>query len=95
MRPLGEQVEVNVQLIGTESGARVWADRFDADRTNLATVQDEIVGRLAHTLDVALTQAAGSRIADEKNPDARNLVLRGWALYYGGVANWLNAGQTF
>jgi TolB-like protein/class 3 adenylate cyclase/Tfp pilus assembly protein PilF len=91
VRRLGEQVEVNVQLINATSGAHVWADRFDTDRTNLATAQ----GRLAHTLDVALTQAAGSQIADEKNPDARDLVLRGWALYYGPVAKWPDAQHAF
>jgi TolB-like protein/Tfp pilus assembly protein PilF len=95
VRPLGEQVEVNVQLIDAETGAHVWADRFETDRTNLAAAHGEIVGRLAHSLDIALTQAAGSQIADEKNPGARDLVLRGWALYYGPVAGWSDAGHAF
>jgi adenylate cyclase len=95
VRPLGEQVEVNVQLIDTESGAHVWADRFDTDRTNLATAQQEITGRLAHTLDLALTQAVGNQIADEKNPDARDLVMRGWALYYGPLSKREDAKNAF
>jgi adenylate cyclase len=33
VRRLGEQVQVNVQLIDTETGSHVWADRFDTDRT--------------------------------------------------------------
>jgi TolB-like protein len=36
VRRLGEQVQVNAQLIDAESGAHIWADRFDTDRTNLA-----------------------------------------------------------
>jgi adenylate cyclase len=95
VRPLDEQVEVNVQLIDATSGAHVWADRFDTDRSNLAAAQNDIVGRLAHALDRALTQAAGSQIADEKNPNARDLVLRGWALYYGPVAKWPDAQHAF
>ena len=95
VRQRGEQVEVNVQLIDATSGTHVWADRFDADRTNLATAQEEIVGRLAHTLDVALAKAAGSQIADEKNSDARDLVMRGWALYYGPFAKRDDAKQAF
>ena len=33
VRRLGDQVQVNVQLIDAESGAHVWADRFETDRT--------------------------------------------------------------
>src|SRR5207244_5522634 len=33
VRRLGEQVQVNVQLIDAETGAHLWADRFDTDRT--------------------------------------------------------------
>ena len=36
VRRLGDQVQVNVQLIDTESGAHVWADRFETDRRNLS-----------------------------------------------------------
>jgi adenylate cyclase len=81
VRRLGEQVEVNVQLIDAETGAHVWADRFDTDRTNLAKAQDEITSRLARTLHVALLQSASRQIAQEKNPDARDLIMRGWALW--------------
>ena len=36
---LGEQVQVNVQLIDAASGSHIWADRFDTDRANLAKAQ--------------------------------------------------------
>lgn len=78
-----DRVQVNVQLIDTETGAHVWADRFDADRRNLAAAQREITGRLARTLNLELIQAAGRQIDQERpvNPDAQDLVMRGWALY--------------
>jgi adenylate cyclase len=81
----GEQIRVNVQLIDAESGAHVWADRFDTDRTSLAEEQDEIIGRLARSLNVELLRDAGRRIEEEKaaNPDARDLIMRGWALWWG------------
>jgi TolB-like protein/Flp pilus assembly protein TadD len=84
VRRLGEQVQVNVQLIDAESGAHVWADRFDTDRTNLARAQGDIVSRLAQTLQVELLEAASRRIELEKpiNPDARDFVMRGWAGWY-------------
>ncbi len=84
VRRLGEEVQVNVQLIDADSGAHVWADRFDSDRTNLAKAQGEITSRLARTLHLGLLEAADRRIEGEKpvNPDARDLVMRGWAGVY-------------
>jgi len=83
VRRAGGQVQVTAQLIDTESGSHIWADRFDADRADLAKAQEEIVGRLYQTMQLELIEAAASRIEEEKpaNPDARDLVIRGWALY--------------
>jgi adenylate cyclase len=50
VRRTGDLVRVNVQLVDAESGAHLWADRFDTSRANLDQAQDEITGRLAHTL---------------------------------------------
>jgi adenylate cyclase len=84
VRRARDQVEVNVQLIDAESGAHVWADRFETNRRNLAEAKSEITGRLARTLNLELVQDAGRRIEQEKavDPDARDLVMRGWALLY-------------
>jgi adenylate cyclase len=79
VRRLGETVQVNAQLIDAETGGHVWADRFDTDLTNLAKAQSEIIGRLARTLRLELLESAGRQIAQEKNPDARDLIMRGWA----------------
>ena len=99
MRRAGDQVQVNVQLIDAESGAHVWADRFDTDRANLAEAQSEITGRLARTLNLELVEAAGRRIEQEKavDPDARDLVMRGWAWFYrpDSVANQQEAQRIF
>ena len=82
VRRVGDQVRINVQLVDGESGAQLWADRFDTDRADLAQTQDEITGRLARTLNVELVEASVRQIEQERavNPDARDLVTRGWAL---------------
>jgi adenylate cyclase len=84
VRRAGDRVQVNVQLIDAETGAHVWADRFDTNRTNLAEAQSEITGRLARTLNLELTEATGRRIQEEKtaDPAARDLVMSGWAWWY-------------
>jgi TolB-like protein/class 3 adenylate cyclase/tetratricopeptide (TPR) repeat protein len=81
VRRAGDQVQVNVQLIDAETGAHVWADRFDTDRTNLVEAQSEITGRLARSLNVELVRDVGRRIEQERevSPDASDLVMRGWA----------------
>jgi adenylate cyclase len=82
VRRLGDQVQVNAQLVDAQSGAHVWADRFDTDRANLAKAQDDIVGRLARALHLQLVEAVGRQVDPTKNPDAHELVMRGWAYYF-------------
>jgi TolB-like protein/class 3 adenylate cyclase len=84
VRLTGDRVRVNVQLIDAESGAHVWADRFDTSRVDLDQAQDEITGRLAHTLNRELVVAAVRRLERQHrtDPDARDLVMRGWALWH-------------
>jgi TolB-like protein len=35
VRRVGEAVTVNAQLISTETGAHIWADRFEGERAKL------------------------------------------------------------
>jgi TolB-like protein/Tfp pilus assembly protein PilF len=88
VRRAGDQVRVNAQLIDAENGAHLWADRFDTDRANLPEAQNQITSRLARTLNVELVRDASRRIEQEKavDPDARDLVMRGWALSYRPVS---------
>jgi TolB-like protein len=84
VRRTGELVRVNVQLVDAESGAHLWAERFDTQRANLLEAQDEITGRLARTLNLELAEDLGRRIEHEAlvHPDACDLVMRGWAWFY-------------
>jgi TolB-like protein/Tfp pilus assembly protein PilF len=84
VRRTGGQVRVNAQLVDTETGSHIWADRFDTDRTDLAKAQDAITGRIARTLHLKLVEYVGRRIEREGmlNPDARDFVMRGWAWCY-------------
>jgi tetratricopeptide (TPR) repeat protein len=77
-QPSEKRVRVNVQLIDAESGGHLWAEDFDSDRTDLLRMQDEIVTRLARTLQVQLTEVEAARLerAHPVNPDAQELALR-------------------
>ena len=69
VRRTGDQVQVNVQLIDTESGAHFWADRFDTDRRDLANAQSEIIFRLARMLNIKLIAAEVARSEQRKALD--------------------------
>src|SRR5580698_9268047 len=77
------RVLVNAQLIDAESGAHLWADRFEEDVVDLFKLQDEVVARLARTLQIELVNAEAQRSVDDhsSNPDAVDLTMRGWALF--------------
>jgi adenylate cyclase len=81
VRRVADQVQVDVQLIDATTGAQVWADRFETTMRNLAEAQNDITGRLARTLNLELVQAVGRQIANESDPNAQDLIMRGWALY--------------
>jgi adenylate cyclase len=74
------RVRVNAQLIDAESGAHLWAERFEEDAADLFKLQDEVVARLADTLGYELIKAEAAKGARSTNPDANDLVMRGWAL---------------
>ena len=71
---------VNVQLTDTETGAQVWAERFDKPAADLLDMQDEIVSRLANTLNAELIKAESRRAKRALRPDAMDLYFQGRAL---------------
>jgi TolB-like protein len=81
------RVRVNAQLVDAESGAHLWADRFEEDVTDLFKLQDEVVARLANTLGYELVKAEAAKGARSNNPDANDLVMRAQALMNGVWSN--------
>jgi adenylate cyclase len=83
VRGLEDKISVNAQLISTETGAHVWADRFDGERNKLGELQVEFVSRLANSLGVELVKAESLRAMRERpnNPDATDLAMRAEALW--------------
>jgi adenylate cyclase len=76
------RLRVNAQLVDAESGAHLWADRFDEDVVDVFKLQDEVVARLARTLQVELVNSEAQRSLHDRpqNPDALDLTMRGSAV---------------
>jgi TolB-like protein/class 3 adenylate cyclase len=82
----GNRLRVNVQLVDAETGNHLWAERFDKPVADLFDMQDEIVSRLANSLDAELVAAEARRAERSPHPDAMDLVFQG--------SSWYNKGST-
>lgn len=74
----GGKIRVNAQLIDTATGAHLWADQFDADRSDLLEMQDDIVIRLSRALSLQLIDADLARAmrTHPGNLEAQDLALQ-------------------
>ena len=81
----GNRVRVNVQLIDAATANHLWADRFDKPIADLFDMQDEIVSRLANTLNAQFIEAEARRAERSLRPDAMDLYFQGMAWFNKGV----------
>ena len=65
----GNRVRVNVQLFDAETGNHLWAERFDKPLADLFDMQDEIVARLAGSLNAQLVAAEARRAEQAPKPE--------------------------
>jgi adenylate cyclase len=88
VRKTGGRLGVNVQLVDTDSGAYIWAERFDVALDGNADARGEIAGRLVRVLSVKLTEQAGRSIDTMPPRDWTpcDLVMRGRALNCGPIS---------
>ena len=85
LRTTGSRLQVNAQLIDAESGAHIWADRFETDNNDMAAVEGEITGRLLWDLRRNLFVAASRRAAQ----DSRACKVLFTGLQDDGFVEWL------
>jgi TolB-like protein/class 3 adenylate cyclase len=94
VRRAGDDLRVTAQLIDAETGAHIWADRFDRKMAEVFLVQDEIVGQIVAKIAGGLgaIENTEAESASRKNPEqiqAYDLVLRAHA------ALWLWTHESF
>jgi adenylate cyclase len=76
VRRAGPIVQVNAQLIDTESGTNLWANSFAYETSSLLDLQDHMMGRIANSLNDEVTRAGirhevGTLAADHNPLDER------------------------
>ena len=76
VRRAGPIVQVNAQLVDTESGTNLWANSFAYETASLLDLQDNLMGRIATSLNDEVTRAGvrhevGTLAADHNPLDER------------------------
>lgn len=86
-RRVGEEMRINAQLIDAESGAHIWAERFDGAWADVFALQDKVVAHVASALELRLVIGEGkAEIAGgTSNPAAYEAFLRGLELELRGT----------
>ena len=80
VRKADARVRVTSQLIETESGTHIWADRYDTNVTDIFAVQDEITHAVSTAIAPAVADAERHR-AVRKPPDKHD----SWSAYQRGL----------
>jgi TolB-like protein len=94
VRRARDRVRVAAQLIDAESGAHLWAEKYDRDNTDIFALQDGITGSVVAAIEREILASEGRR-AVRKNPanlDAFDCCMRGiWHTAQGTLDDNLNA----
>jgi TolB-like protein/Tfp pilus assembly protein PilF len=81
VRRAEQQVRVNAQLIDAETGAHLWAERFDRGAEDLFSFQTDVTGQIARTLHLQLKEAESQRATRGRpeNLEAVDYARKAWA----------------
>ena len=79
VRRAGNRLRITAQLIDAQSGAHVWADRFEGSPQDVFALQDEVTGKVVVAIAPRVEQAEISRALrrSSDNADAYDCYWRG------------------
>jgi TolB-like protein/class 3 adenylate cyclase len=88
VRKAGGRVRITGQLIDAETGAHLWADRFDGSLEDVFDLQDKVASSVAGVIEPTLMAAETARTAGCATTDltAYDLYLRGYAMLLSSAA---------
>ena len=83
-RRAGDRLRITAQLIDAQTGAHVWAERYDRALDDIFAIQDEITLILATEMQVKLLDGEQARLrySTTKNLDAWGYYAKGLAHYH-------------
>src|SRR5262249_44776117 len=69
VRKDADRIHVDAELIGIRKNARVWAEQYDRNVSDLFTLQGEMAQKIAHKLGVRVSAAEKSALQDAPTAD--------------------------
>ena len=83
VRKAGDRVRITAQLIEAETGAHLWADRFDGSLEDVFELQEQVAINVAGVIEPALQAAENARSANRPTSDlsAYDAYLRAYAMF--------------
>jgi serine/threonine protein kinase/Flp pilus assembly protein TadD len=84
LRRAGNRLRITAQLIGTQTGHSIWAERYDRELKDVFEVQDEIARSISQALRIKLSPQEEKAIARKQtdNPQAYDYYLRGRQFFH-------------
>jgi TolB-like protein len=83
VRKMGQRVRITAQLVETEGGRHVWAERYDRDLQDLFRVQDEITTAIAARVEPEVGAAERLRVERKAAP-----TLHAWDFFRLGTKHF-------
>src|SRR6184192_1904159 len=95
VRKAGARVRVTGQLINSNDGTHIWAERFDRDLTDIFAIQDEITHAIVEQLKVKLLPQEKKSIGKvpTDNLEAYTYYLKGRELFHRGSKSGYKAAR--
>jgi TolB-like protein/DNA-binding winged helix-turn-helix (wHTH) protein/Flp pilus assembly protein TadD len=80
---LGDAVRLSLQLVDSESGRALWADRIDGELPDLPALYGRVTGTVARSLDLTLQEVETARARARPGADLQDLLLQArWLLQF-------------
>ncbi len=84
VRKAGNRLRITAQLIDADSGAHIWAERFDRELEDIFDLQDEITESIVHNImpEISIAESERATRVPPANLDAWEYLQRGiWHLF--------------
>lgn len=78
----GDLLRLNIELVNSETGSNIWAERFEEPKEEIFNLQDSLVINIVEQLSVKLTDKEEEKIINTKAPD-----LEAYDIYKQGLAS--------
>jgi eukaryotic-like serine/threonine-protein kinase len=85
----GDRIQISAQLVNADTGAVVWANRYERSAGDVLSLQNDVVGAIAREVRATLTPEQTARLTSARpvNAAAHDAYLKGRSLFAGYISS--------